>query len=102
MLRIDIREGADALQCTTDSNTCCIEIRAGQFYMPNGDRMLLHGTTTNGYYRTRGSRHILLNRRSTGTIIGQFRCNIPQVNGSPADLYINIGEYKNFPFQPTD
>ena len=97
VLRTDIGEGADALQCTTDSTTCCRntggETRAGEFYMPDGGMVLLSGTTTNGYYRSRGSRHILLNRRSTGTITGQFRCNIPQANGSPVDLYINIGEY---------
>ena len=97
MLRTDIGEGDNALRCTTDSLTCCRngvnnEIRAGEFYMPNGDTVLLQGTTTNGYYRTRGSRHILLNRRSTGTITGWFRCNIPQANGPTADLYINIGE----------
>ena len=62
--------------------------------MPNGYIVLVMGSTTNGYYRTRGSRHILLNRRSTSTITGWFRCNIPQANGSVADLYINIGEYK--------
>ena len=96
MLRTDIGEGVDALQCTTNSNTCCTnnppEMRAGELYMPNGGIVLLMGTTTNGYYRTRGSQHILLNRRSTGTVIGRFRCNIPQANGPLADLYINIGE----------
>ena len=101
VLRTDIGEGANALQCTTDSITCCNppEMRAGEFYMPNGYIVLLMGTTTNGYYRSRGFWHILLNRRSTGTITGQFRCNIPQANGSVADLYINIGEYKSLPFQ---
>ena len=103
VLRTDIGEGADALQCTTDSTTCCTnnppEMRAGNFYTPNGYIVLTVGTTTNGYYRSRGSRHILLNRRSTGTITGWFWCNIPQANGPPADLYINVGEYKSFPFQ---
>jgi hypothetical protein len=61
--------------------------------MPDGDMVLLSGTTTNGYYRTRGSRYILLNRRSPGTTNGRFQCNIPQGNGTLADLYINIGEY---------
>ena len=97
MLRTDIGEGESALQCTTDSTTCCTnnppEMRGGEFYMPDGDIVLVEGSTTNGYYRTRGSRHILLHRRSTGTITGWFRCNIPQANGPTADLYINIGEY---------
>ena len=50
MLRTDIGEGADALQCTTDSTTCCRnvppEMRAGEFYMPDGDLVLSLGTTT--------------------------------------------------------
>ena len=98
MQRTDIGEGDNALQCTTDSTICCRntggETRAGDFYMPNGSLVLLNDTTTNGYYRSRESQHIRLNRRSPGTITGQFRCNIPQANGALAELYINIGECK--------
>ena len=100
VLRTDIGEGADALQCTTDSTTCCTnnfpEMRAGEFYMPDGGLVVTLGSTTNGYYRFRGSQHILLNRRSPGTITGQFRCNIPQANGPDVDLYMNIGKYIKF------
>ena len=96
--RTDIGEGENALQCTTDSTTCCRntppEMRAGEFYMSDGSLVLLQGTTINGYYRSRGSQHILLNRRSSGTTTGWFRCNIPQARGPPIDLYINIGEEK--------
>ena len=96
VLRTDIGEGDNALQCTTDSNTCCRnsggETRAGEVYMPDGNLVLIQSTTTNGYYRTRGYRHILLNRQPTGTITGQFRCNIPQASGPDVDLYINIGK----------
>ena len=68
-------------------------MRDGEFYMPDGSQVLLLGTTINGYYRRRGSQHILLNRRSPGTITGRFRCNIPQASGPPdANLYISIGE----------
>ena len=98
VLRTDIGEGVNALQCTTDSTTCCRntdgESRAGDFYMPDGNLVLIQSTTINGYYRSRGSRHILLSRQSTGTITGQFRCNIPQLSGPDVDLYINIGKYK--------
>ena len=97
MLRTDIGEGASALQCTTDSTNCCgntpPEMRAGEFFLPYGDLVLTRGTTINGYYRSRGSQHILLNRRSPGTITGRFRCSIPQMNGPFVDLYVNIGEY---------
>ena len=97
-LRTDIGEDDDALQCTTDSTTGCTnmngEMRAGEFYMPGGDMVLLKGTTTNGYYRTRGTSHIRLNRQNTaGTITGQFRCEIPLANGTMGNLFINIGKY---------
>ena len=98
VLRTDIRVNASALQCTTDSTTCCRnvggEMRAGQFHFPVSDATVPNmGTATNGYYRDRLSQLIRLHRQSTGTITGRFRCNIPPANGSPVDLYINIGEH---------
>ena len=97
VLRTDIGEGDDALQCTTDSITCYRningEIRAGEFYFPSGATVLHMGSTTNGYYRYRGPQHICLHRQPSGTVTGRFRCIIPQANGPPdANLYINIGE----------
>ena len=95
VLRTDIGEGGDALQCTTDSITCCSnaggEMRAGEFYFPNGDIVMVPGLITNGYYRSRGTRHIRLNRQSAGTITGQFRCEIPDASGTMVNLFINIG-----------
>ena len=99
MLRINIGEGDNALQCTTDSTTCCRnignEIRAGELHFPISDAIVPNmGGAVDGYYRDRLSRLIRLHRQSSGTITGQFRCNIPQANGLPANLFINIGEYK--------
>ena len=99
MLRTDIGEDVNALQCTTDSATCCRngvggEIRAGDFHFPVSDATVpTMGLATDGYYRDRDSRLIRLHRQSTGTLTGRFRCNIPQASGSlDANLYINIGE----------
>ena len=95
VLRSDIGEGENALRCTTDSTTCCSnnfpEIRAGEFYMPDGSLVQVQGAATNGYYRTRGSRYIALNRQPTGTITGHFQCQIPDASPTSVDLYINIG-----------
>ena len=95
VLRTDIGEGENSLQCVTDSTTCCTntppEMRAGEFYLPGGDIVMILDRTTNGYYRTRGTRHIGLNRQSTGTITGQFRCEIPNASGTKVNLFINIG-----------
>ena len=102
VLRTDIGEDANALQCTTDSTTCCRngiggEIRAGDFHFPVSDATVpTMGLATDGYYRDRDSRLIRLHRQSTGTLTGRFRCNIPQASGPPyANLYINIGEESN-------
>ena len=99
VLRTDIGEDASALQCTTDSTTCCRnnvggEMRAGEFHFPvSGAIVPRMGDATAGYYRDRDSRLIRLHRQSTGTLTGQFQCNIPRANGPPdASLYINIGE----------
>ena len=97
VLREDIGEGAAALNCTTDSITCCRnneggETRAGQFYFPNGSMVLNNvRTPTNSYYRTRSSRLISLHRRPTATLTGQFRCEIPDASGRTVNLFINIG-----------
>ena len=103
VLRTDIGEDTNALQCTTDSDTCCRnnidgETRAGDFHFPAYyyDTVPNLETATDGYYRDRLSRLIRLHRQPTGNITGQFQCNIPQASGPPdANLYINIGEKKN-------
>ena len=103
MLRTDIGEDDNALQCTTDSTTCCTntggETRAGNFYFPVSSVRLgavvpTLGLAVDGYYRDRQSQHIRLNfynHQSSGTITGLFRCNIPQASGPDVDMYINIG-----------
>ena len=93
-----IGEGANALQCTTDNTTCCSnatgEMRAGEFFFQNGNRVPIKNISGSNYYRTRGSGHILLHRRADATTTGpgQFRCSIPNANGIMVNLYINIGE----------
>ena len=101
VLRTHIGVDSNALQCTTDSTTCCRngvggETRAGEFHFPVSDTTVPNiGGTTNGYYRDRDSQLIRLHRQPNGTITGWFRCNIPQFSGPPdANLYINIGEHK--------
>ena len=97
VLRTDIGEGNAALNCTTDSTTCCRngvggETRAGDFYFPNGSIVLRSvSAPSNSYYRTRSSMLISLNRRQTATQTGQFRCEIPDASGTIVNLFINIG-----------
>ena len=101
MLRTDIGEGDAALQCTTDSTTCCSnqpgETRAGEFYFPDGSKVLNSDMApSNSYYRNRATQLIRLNRRPTATQTGQFRCEIPSAGSGTQtmDLFINIGVLK--------
>ena len=93
VLRTDIGEGEDALQCTTDNTTCCTGAgRAGEFYFPDGTVVPISGDDlTRTYYRDRRSQLIRLNRRSTSVLTGQFWCEIPNASGTVVNLFINIG-----------
>ena len=95
VLRTDIGEGADTLQCTTDRLACCgtVPNRAGQFYFPNNTQVPTIGIiSSSGYYRDRDDQLIRLNRQSqNGVITGQFRCEIPSGTTTDSVLFINIG-----------
>ena len=95
VLRTDIGEEDAALNCTTDSTTCCRngfgETRAGNFYFPNGSIVLREvDVPSDSYYRTRFSMLIGLNRLPAATLTGQFRCEIPDASGTTVNLFINI------------
>ena len=93
VLRSDIGEGATGLQCTTNRAGCCSTVRAGEFYFPDGTLVPTLGPTPSirTYYRDRDRGLIRLNRRNNGMETGQFRCEIPDANGTTVNLFINIG-----------
>lgn len=99
MLRTDIGEGDVALQCTTDSTTCCSniapEMRAGEFVFPDGQSLVPIRVATGvlGYYRDRGSQFIRLNRLPNATLTGRFGCVIPDASGTNTSLFVNVGRY---------
>lgn len=103
VLRTNIGEGDAALQCTTDSTSCCsnsaFEMRAGEFVFPDGQNLVPIRISVGalGYYRDRGSQFIRLNRLSNATLTGQFGCVIPDASGINASLFINVGRYKIAP-----
>ena len=103
VLRTDIGEGDAALFCTTDSTICCTNVppmmRGGDFFFPTssgGGVVPTLAGVRDGYYRNRLSQHIRLHRQPTGTITGQFRCNIPNAIGVIVDLFIDIIDVGEF------
>ena len=101
MSREDIGEGETGLHCITDRHDCCnngyyngyYKSRIGEFYFPNGSLVPISNCDlSRTYYRDRGDRFVRLNRRPNVTITGQFRCEIPDANGTLVNLFIYIGE----------
>ena len=95
LLRTDIGEGVDALQCTTDRPGCCRTVLAGEFYFPDGTQVPILGAdpSIRTYYRDRDSGFIRLNRRDNAMETGQFHCEIPDASGTTVTLFINIGVF---------
>ena len=75
----DDYSGSDTVQCHTDLTTCCSRdegIHRGDWYFPNGDRLLFHES---GYFfeDRRAQRVKILRRDSATSPVGIYRCDIP-------------------------
>ena len=93
----------NGLNCVSDLTDCCtlpVTLR-GEFDFPDGSTVPIMGGIRDGYYRTRATDRIFLNRRPEGTVRGLFQCRI-RIVASPAayeEFYIgvydeNSGEYR--------
>ena len=104
MLIDEIGETTDnnGLSCVSDLSDCCSDGLRGEFDFPDGSTVPILGNIRNGYYRTRSSDRITLNRRRPeGTAQGLFQCRIRTVAspGAYEEFYIgvygeNSGEWK--------
>ena len=86
----DIGEGSEALFCLTPSTDCCTS--RGTWRQPGGSAVSTSTSGSAGFYFSRGSGSLPLNRRSSATgPTGIFRCLVPP--GRPAQtLYIGLYE----------
>lgn len=87
-----IGEGDNALICKTDKKDCCDTPpqRLGEFYYPNGVQVPID-TFRQGFYRTRGSQEIYLNKRvGISTPVGVFQCEIPDSSGAIQKIFITL------------
>ena len=88
---------ANSLECTTASAACCAGGSAhGNFYYPDGDRVLMQNPASSSLqslYMTRNQGSISLRLQSGDSPpLGRYRCEIPDGRGNLQNLYIRIGE----------
>ena len=83
---------SDSVQCHTDLATCCSRAQGphrGDWYFPNGERLLFAGQGNNIYEKREAQRVDL--RRSTGaTIMGIYHCNTPTSAFHATGTYITV------------
>ena len=92
VLLTDIGKAGSALICKTDKKDCCKTLpnRYGEFYYPNGERVLIE-FSQQGFYRNRDEQLIRLNRREgTTSPSGKYRCEIPDASGETKNIYITL------------
>jgi hypothetical protein len=84
------------LNCLSDLTDCCSSANEanerGEFDFPDGSVVPILGNIRNGYYRTRLTTRITLNRRPEGTAQGLFQCRI-RTTASPneyEEFYIGV------------
>ena len=88
----NIGEEENALVCKTDKEDCCgtLPNRFGEFYYPNGDRVLIRASGQ-GFYRNRGEQLIRLNRRP-GIMFptGVYSCEVPDSDGTNRKIFATL------------
>ena len=88
----DVEELGGALLCRTNLTSCCgtVPNRFGQFYYPSGVTVPIN-SRRQGFYRNRENREIRLYRRAgVDSPTGKFRCEIPDSNMNPQNLFITL------------
>ena len=98
----EIGEGADALLCFTDLQECCRSDQVpgtggprGNWFYPNGSRILSSKDSYHGFYRNRDHSVVRLNLRKNATVtmaaeIGQFCCQVPDATNNNVTICINV------------
>ena len=87
----DIGEGDNALLCVTDNPDCCFVNKMGDLFYPNNS--VVGYSSINSLYRNRGQQMVRLNRRNDvllPTVLGAYRCEIPDSGGRMQNIYIYI------------
>ena len=93
--QIGVTDSTDdnGLSCESDLTDCCSSGLRGEFDFPDGSTVPRLGDIRNGYYRTRSTDRITLNRQADGTAQGLFQCRIRTVASQAAYEEFYIGVY---------
>ena len=102
----EIGEGADALLCFTDLQECCRSNQVpgtggprGNWFYPNGSRVLSSKDSHHGFYRNRDHSVVRLNLRKNATmaaVTGQFCCEVPGATSNNVTICINVSNSGNY------
>ena len=84
----NIGDGDDALLCMTNQTACCQSPANGNWFYPNGTRVLTSGYQS-GIYRSRGQMVVRLHRRRGG-VEGIYHCMIPDTMNVTQTIYIGV------------
>ena len=100
----EIGEGSDALLCFTDLQECCrsdqLQVPGtgrprGNWFYPNGSRVLSSKDSHHGFYRNRDRSVVRLNLRINATmaaVTGQFCCKVPDATSNNVTICINVSD----------
>ena len=75
----DAMDGSDSVQCHTDLSTCCRSAAGphrGDWYFPNGTRLLFLNSTFNIFERHAAQRVELFHRGRSDVTSGIYRCTV--------------------------
>ena len=97
MINIEvIGENEKGLICQTDRMPCCRTPpnRAGEWYYPNGTRVLIEGAGS-AIYRNRGDEgQVRLNRKNDAIDpTGLYRCEVPDARNIIRRIYVRLFKY---------
>ena len=93
-------DGSNSVQCHTDLSTCCSGSQGhhrGDWYFPNGTRLLLSGNVYEGH----GAQRVELRRTTATGTTGIYRCDIATV-AVHDDTDISVRETVYVGLYPTD
>ena len=90
-------DGSESVQCHTDLDSCChagIGPDRGDWYFPNGTRLLFPGDDGDIYER-REAQQVDLRRRNNGVANGIYQCTIETnaVNNDAGRVNVYVGLY---------